>query len=195
MHDNGRRPGERLVLAGLGAVAAALAGWLGTVVGTQWAAQPDVIEDLTAVWPAAGTTPLGGSAAVTVPPEQTLVALLVGTDLRSIAGTTTGDCTADAGGRPLILGWPVLLDFSVTGLLTGNQEAVAIDGWTNTGTSPQTVQISCDTDDSTVEGFVAVPSATAVIPRDPWFQPWGWVALGVAGAALTASGVYRLPSE
>ncbi len=193
MSDDRRRPGERLVLTGLAALVVAFAGWLGTLVGTHWAAQPDVVEDLTAGWTAAGVTPLGRSAAVTVPPRQTLVALLVGTDLRSIAGTTTGDCTAASGGRPVALGWPVLLDFSVTGLLSGNQEAVAISGWTNTGPAAARVDIRCDTADSTVEGFVALPSSTAVIPRDPWFQPWGWVALGVAGAALAAAGVVRLP--
>lgn len=193
--DDGRRTGEALVLAGLGAVAVAATGWLGTVIGTSFAAQPEVTEDLTPAWSAAGTTALGGSATVTVPPGQTLVAFLVGTDLTGIAGTTTGTCSAESGAGRIDLSWPVLLNFSVTGLLGGDREAVAIDGWRNTGSTAAAVDISCDTRDSTVEGFVAVSSATAAIPRDPWFQPWGWLALGAAGAGLAAAGVLRLPRE
>lgn len=193
MREDGQRFNERLVLTGLGLLAAALIGWLGTLVGLAWATDPDVVEDLTGPWSAAGVTPLGGSATVAVPPQQTLVALLVGTDLRSIAGTTTAECSARTGGRPIPLGWPVLLDFAVTGLLAGEREAVAIAGWTNTGAAAVTVDITCDTADSTVEGFVAVPSTTAAIARDPWFQPWGWVALGAVGAAIAVGGVVRLP--
>lgn len=193
MGDDARRSGERLVVTGLGAAVVALIGWLGTGLGSSWVAQPDSVEDLTAAWAAAGVQPLGASAGVPVPAGQTLVALLVGTDLRGISGTTTGTCTATAAGQPLTLGWPVLLDFSVTGLLTGDREAVAIAGWTNTAATEVAVDISCDTRDSTVDGFIAVPSATAVIPREPWFQPWGWAILGIAGAGLAAVGVYRLP--
>lgn len=179
--------------AGLGLLVVSLAGWLATLLGASWAGQPDTIEDLTPVWPGAGVTPLGASVTVSVPSEQTLVALLVGTDLRGIAGTTTGTCTARSGTGSVPLDQPVLLDFSVTGRLAGDREAVAVAGWRNAGEKDLSVDISCDTRDSTVQGFVAVPSWTAAFPKDPWFQPWGWVALGGAGVMLTTLGVVRSP--
>jgi hypothetical protein len=182
-----------LVPAGLGLLVVSLAGWLATLLGASWAGQPDTIEDLTPVWPGAGVTPLGASVTVSVPSEQTLVALLVGTDLRGIAGTTTGTCTARSGTGSVPLDQPVLLDFSVTGRLAGDREAVAVAGWRNAGEEDLSVDISCDTRDSTVQGFVAVPSRTAAFPKDPWFQPWGWVALGGAGVMLTTLGVVRSP--
>lgn len=184
-----------MVLAGFSLAAAATVGWLVTGVAASWMAQPDIVEDLTAAWAASGLTPLGGTETVIVPPRQTLVAFLVGTDLRGIAGTTTGTCTATSGGRPVALDWPVLLDFSVTGLLSGEREAVAVAGWRNTGESPETVAIHCQTTDSTVDGFVALASGTAEIPREPWFQPWGWVSLGAVGAALVVTGLIRLPRD
>lgn len=191
--DVRRRTGGRLVRAGLGLLVVSLAGWLATLLGASWAGQPDTIEDLTPVWPGAGVTPLGASVTVSVPSEQTLVALLVGTDLRGIAGTTTGTCTARSGTGSVPLDQPVLLDFSVTGRLAGDREAVAVAGWRNAGEEDLSVDISCDTRDSTVQGFVAVPSRTAAFPKDPWFQPWGWVALGGAGAMLTTLGLVRSP--
>lgn len=191
--DAGRRSAGRLVPAGLGLLVVSLAGWLATLLGASWAGQPDTIEDLTPVWPGAGVTPLGASVTVSVPSEQTLVALLVGTDLRGIAGTTTGTCTARSGTGSVPLDQPVLLDFSVTGRLAGDREAVAVAGWRNAGEKDLSVDISCDTRDSTVQGFVAVPSRTAAFPKDPWFQPWGWVALGGAGVMLTTLGVARSP--
>ena len=191
--DAGRRSAGRLVPAGLGLQAAPPAGWLATLLGASWAGQPDTIEDLTPVWPGAGVAPLGASVTVSVPSEQTLVALLVGTDLRGIAGTTTGTCTARSGTGSVPLDQPVLLDFSVTGRLAGDREAVAVAGWRNAGEKDLSVDISCDTRDSTVQGFVAVPSRTAAFPKDPWFQPWGWVALGGAGVMLTTLGVVRSP--
>ncbi len=191
--DAGRRSAGRLVPAGLGLLVVSLAGWLATLLGASWAGQPDTIEDLTPVWPGAGVTPLGASVTVSVPSEQTLVALLVGTDLRGIAGTTTGTCTARSGTGSVPLDQPVLLDFSVTGRLAGDREAVAVAGWRNAGEEDLSVDISCDTRDSTVQGFVAVPSRTAAFPKDPWFQPWGWVALGGAGVMLTTLGVVRSP--
>lgn len=191
--DAGRRSAGRLVPAGLGLLVVSLAGWLATLLGASWAGQPDTIEDLTPVWPGAGVTPLGASVTVSVPSEQTLVALLVGTDLRGIAGTTTGTCTARSGTGSVPLDQPVLLDFSVTGRLAGDREAVAVAGWRNAGEEDLSVDISCDTRDSTVQGFVAVPSRTAAFPKDPWFQPWGWVALGGAGVMLTTLGVARSP--
>jgi hypothetical protein len=191
--DVRRRTGGRLVRAGLGLLVVSLAGWLATLLGASWAGQPDTIEDLTPVWPGAGVTPLGASVTVSVPSEQTLVALLVGTDLRGIAGTTTGTCTARSGTGSVPLDQPVLLDFSVTGRLAGDREAVAVAGWRNAGEEDLSVDISCDTRDSTVQGFVAVPSRTAAFPKDPWFQPWGWVALGGAGVMLTTLGVVRSP--
>ncbi|HPY23320.1 MAG: hypothetical protein QG655_2890 [Actinomycetota bacterium] len=191
--DAGRRSAGRLVPAGLGLLVVSLAGWLATLLGASWAGQPDTIEDLTPVWPGAGVTPLGASVTVSVPSEQTLVALLVGTDLRGIAGTTTGTCTARSGTGSVPLDQPVLLDFSVTGRLAGDREAVAVAGWRNAGEKDLSVDISCDTRDSTVQGFVAVPSRTAAFPKDPWFQPWGWVALGGAGAMLTTLGLVRSP--
>ena len=191
--DAGRRSAGRLVPAGLGLLVVSPAGWLATLLGASWAGQPDTIEDLTPVWPGAGVAPLGASVTVSVPSEQTLVALLVGTDLRGIAGTTTGTCTARSGTGSVPLDQPVLLDFSVTGRLAGDREAVAVAGWRNAGEKDLSVDISCDTRDSTVQGFVAVPSRTAAFPKDPWFQPWGWVALGGAGVMLTTLGVVRSP--
>jgi hypothetical protein len=87
---------------------------------------PDTTEDLTAVWKQAGGTPLGQSSTVAVPPGQTLVAFLVGTDLYGIAGTTGGTCTADTGGRTLDLGWPVQLNWSLTDVLNDGQQIVAM---------------------------------------------------------------------
>lgn len=185
--------GVTRVTVGVTVAAVALAGWLVTLVAVSFAARPAGPEDLTAAWTAAGATPLGDEAAVTVPAGATLVAFLVGTDLRGIAGTTTGDCSATSAGAPVDLNWPVLLDFSVTGLLAGEREAVAVAGWRNGGDTVTTIQITCDTRDSTVDGFVALASRTAQLPREPWFQPWGWVALGALGAALAGAGVIRLP--
>lgn len=193
--NDDRQPGRRLIAGGLVVVGAAVIGGLGTAVGAPVAAQPDGVEDLTAVWSAAGPTPPGGTASVLVPPGQTLVAFLVGTDLRGIAGTTTGTCAADADGSRLRLDWPVLLDFSVTGPLAESREAVAVDGWRNDGSSPRRVSISCDSADSGVEYFVAVPSTRAALPATPWFQPWGWVALGTLGALIVAAGAVRARTE
>lgn len=180
---------KRLLVAGLAAVAAAVLGWGVTFLAAGWAAYPDTVEDLTGVWTEAGPTPLGGTAAVGVPPGQTLVAFLVGTDLRGFAGTTSGSCKATSSGGPIGLRWPVLLDYSVDARLTGGLEAVATAGWTNHGRTTADVAISCTTIDSTVRYFVAVPSGTARLADRPWFQPWGWVTLGAAGAALIVAGV------
>lgn len=196
MREGGlRRGGGLLVLSGLGFLAVGLVGWLATLLASAWAARPAVIEDLTAVWPVAGSAPLGGSVTVSVPPGETLVAFLVGTDLRGTAGTTTGTCAAQAGAAAVPLASPVLLDFSVDGLFTGNREAVAVAGWRNAGDDAVAVEISCDTADSTVDGFVAVPSKSAAFPSDPWFQPWGWVTLGSLGGVLIVVGLVRLPRE
>jgi len=186
--------GGPLVLSGLGLMIASVVGWLATVLGSAWVAQPDAIEDLTSVWPGAGVTPLGATSTVAVPAGQTLVAFLVGTELRGIAGTTTGDCRAGSVSGAVALTEPVLLDFSLAGHLSGGRDAVAIAGWRNSGDTVERVEITCETFDSTVEGFVAVPSRTATFPEDPWFQPWGWVVLAGAGAVLTGAGVARSPS-
>lgn len=181
-----------LLKLGLTVVALAVCGWLITLVALPFSQQPSTTEDLTAAWTHAGDTRLGQSATVTVPPGQTLVAFLVGTNLYGAAGTTSGSCAASADGRPLSLGWPVLINRSLAGVLQDGQETVAIAGWTNRAGVAVSVVITCNTIDSTVTHFVAVPSRTAVIPTDPWFQPWGWVALGAMGAALTALGLLRI---
>lgn len=180
---------KRLLVAGMAAVAAAVLGWVVTFLAAGWAAYPDTVEDLTGVWTEAEPTPLGGTATVGVPPGQTLVAFLVGTDLRGIAGTTSGSCTATSSAGPVGLRRPVLLDYSVDARLTGGLQAVATAGWANHGKTTVTVEISCTTIDSTVHYFVAIPSGTARLAEQPWFQPWGWMILGAAGAALIAAGV------
>ncbi len=192
----GQCSGGRVVKAGIGAIAFALIGWLTTVVVISCGAQPDSAEDLTSVWVAAGPTPLGTSTTVEVPSGATLVAFLVGTDLSSAAGTTTGTCSASAAGEPVELGWPVHIDQSITGLLAEGEQTVPIAGWTNgrPGGSAVTVKIICDTHDSTVHHFVAVSTKTAVVETRPWFQPWGWLALAVFGGALIGVGVFRLRS-
>lgn len=183
---------QPLLKLGLAAVTLAVCGWLITLVALPFSQRPSATEDLTAAWTDAGDTRLDQSATVTVPPGQTLVAFLVGTDLYGAAGTTGGSCAATAGGRPLPLGWPVLVNRSLDGVLKDGQETVAIAGWTNRTGSAVSVAITCNTNDSTVTHFVAVPSRTAVITTKPWFQPWGWVALGAMGAVLTALGVLRI---
>ncbi len=182
----------RRVTAGVAVLGMALLGWIGTLLVVPVLQQPDTTEDLTAAWLQAGPTPLGESTTVAVPMGQTLVAFLVGTNLYGIAGTTTGTCTAARHGRPLTLGNPVRIDRSLTGVLAGGQETVAVAGWTNTTGRSAEVEVRCATTDSTVDHYVAVPTRTAVVVHAPWFQPWAWVAIGVAGMALIATGARRV---
>lgn len=181
----------RMITVGLAAGLLAVLGWLATTVALSFAAQTHVTEDLSAVWTPKSRTPLGRSVAVEMPADQTLVALLVGSQLQGIAGTTTGTCTASASGQPLPLAWPVHLDWRVEGRLEVQQQAVAVAGWTNPGASAVTAIVACDTPDSTVAYFVAVPSESAVIAQDPWFQPWAWVALGIFGLSLLVVGIWQ----
>lgn len=179
------------VAAGAALAVASLAGWLITMAAVSFAAKPTGVEDLTAAWTQSGPTPLGDQAAVTVPPGSTLVAFLVGTQLLGTAGTTTGTCTADSATQKIRLAWPVHIERSLTGVLSAGQETVAIAGWTNRSPAPVTVRISCRSSDSGVEHFVAVPTTSARLESPPWFQPWGWLALGVLGAATAAVGALR----
>ena len=179
---------------GLATVLLALLGWIGTSFAVPFLQHPDTTEDLTTVWKQAGATPLGQSSTIAVPPGQTLVAFLVGTDLSGIAGTSGGSCTASTDGRTLDLGWPVQLDWTLTDVLNDGQQSVAIAGWTNRDVRTARVAIGCSTGDSTVDHYVAVPSRTAVVIRYPWFQPWGWAALAAVGLALAVLGVLRVNS-
>jgi len=167
----------------------ALVGWVATMVVTSLASRPNSSEDLTTVWTTSGPTQLGGSTTVEVPVGQTLVAFLVGTQLRGTAGTTTGTCSATSAGGSLPLGWPVQINPSLTGVLASGQEIVAIAGWTNIQDSAVTVQITCVSGDSTVDHFVAVPTRTAVVRHDPWFQPLAWIAVAALGIAATVTGL------
>jgi hypothetical protein len=167
----------------------ALVGWLATMVVTSMASRPKFSEDLTTVWTTSGSTKLGGSTTVEVPVGQTLVAFLVGTQLRGTAGTTTGTCSAASAGGSLPLGWPVQINPSLTGVLATGQEIVAIAGWTNAQDSAVTVQITCASSDSTVDHFVAVPTRTAIVQHDPWFKPVAWIALAALGIAATVAGL------
>lgn len=179
------------VKTGIAMMALALLGFVVTLWVAPFAVRPDSAEDLTAVWKKAGPTALGTSSTVVVPPEDTLVAFLVGTQLLGGAGTTTGTCSATSAGRIIELGSPVQIERSLTGILTNGQETVAVAGWTNSGPADVIVEISCRSADSTVEHFVAVPTRTGVVEHRPWFQPWAWVALAAAGAVLTAVGMPR----
>lgn len=179
------------IRVGVVAIALALTGWLLTMVVNSHSANPTTTEDLTAVWKQAGATPLGSTATVTVPADSTLVAFLVGTDLYGIAGTTTGSCTAESGDAEIRMRRPVHINRSLTGVLRDGQQTVAIAGWANRTGDPVTLAVRCDSRDSTVEHFVAVPSRSAVVETDPWFQPWGWLALGAIGATLVAAGAKR----
>lgn len=179
------------VKIGLAMIGFALVGFLATLVVHPFLLRPDSTEDLTAAWQKAGPTALGATTTVAVPPGDTLVAFLVGTQLLGTAGTTTGTCYATSAGRTLELASPIQIERSLTGILQPGQQTVAIAGWTNDGPVDKSVEISCRTRDSTVDYFIAVPTRTAVPNRDPWFQPWGWVALGAAGAALAATGLIR----
>lgn len=183
---------RRLAAAGAGLLALSLLGWIATLVAVPFLQRPQMAEDLTTAWNQSGPTPLGEATTVSVPAHQTLVAFLVGTDLYGIAGTTGGSCQASSDGRPIGLGWPVQIDRSLTGVLTDGQETVAIAGWTNPADTTASVEIRCNSSDSTVQHFVAVPAGTAVVTQEPWFQPWGWVVLAGAGAALIAAGVGRV---
>lgn len=176
---------------GLVAVGLALLGWVVTLFAVPFLQHPNATEDLTAVWTQAGPTPLGQSTSVAVPPAQTLVAFLVGTDLYGIAGTTTGSCTATRDGQPVHLDGRVQIERSLTGVLEDGQETVAIAGWTNATDGVVRVEISCTTGDSTAHHYVVVPSRTAVVTRDPWFQPWGWVVIAVLGVAFIVAGVEK----
>ena len=173
----------------------AFAGWIITVLVLAFAAQPDASEDLSAPWKQAGATPLGGTASVAVPGGETLVAFLVGTQLRGTAGTTTGTCAATSDGHRLDLGWPVHVNPSLTGILSPGQEVVAIAGWTNRSDGPARVDITCTTQDSTVDHFVAVPSRTAALETAHWFQPWGWVGLGILGLTVAGVGMATRPTR
>lgn len=187
MANRGRR-----VTVGVAVLGLALLGWIGTLVLVPLLQQPRTTEDLTAAWTQAGPTPLGESTAVSVPAGQTLVAFLVGTDFYGIAGTTSGTCTAASDGRPLELSRPVHINRSLTGVLADGQETVAVAGWRNTAAQAVSVEVRCTTGDSTVDHYVAVPTRTAVVAHDPWFQPWGWVAVAVVGLAVIVTGVQRV---
>lgn len=179
----------RLVKTGLGLLGLAVVGWLVTLFAVSFTARPHSFEDLTAVWRKAGPTALGATASVNVPPGDTLVAFLVGTDLTGIAGTTGGDCSAASQGSPLALGWPVQIETVLTGILEPGQQIVPIAGWSNDTSNDAVVEISCSTGDSTVDHFVAVPTRTGVVEHDPWFQPWLWVAIGGAGLVVLSAAV------
>lgn len=172
-------------------MALALVGFVATLVIHPLLLRPHTFEDLTAAWNKAGTTALGTSVTVVVPPGDTLVAFLVGTQLLGSAGTTTGTCAATSAGRTIELGSPVQIERSLTGILKPGQETVAIAGWTNSRSANAVVQISCGSSDSGVEHFVAVPTRTGVVDHEPWFQPWAWVALAVAGGGVTVAGLVR----
>jgi hypothetical protein len=187
----GRVTGGGLLKGGIAAIVLAVLGWVLTFVAGTFLAQPDTIEDLTPAWAAAGATPLGDSRMVVVPPGQTLVAFLVGTDLLGSAGTTTGSCSATTAGRPIDLSWPVQINPELSGILGNGQQVVGVAGWTNHDRTNVTVEITCDSGDSTVEHFVAIPTHTGALSWDPWFQPWGWLALGTLGFLACALGVAR----
>lgn len=194
MHSEVPKP-RRLTTLGVAMTVLAVTGWLVTMVVSAFVAQPDTVEDLSAAWKQAGPIPLGETADVTVPGRQTLVAFLVGTQLRGTAGTTSGTCGATSDGRRLDLGWPVHVNPSLTAILKPDQEVVAIAGWTNPGDDPIRVDITCTTSDSTVEHFVAVPSRTAALESGHWFQPWGWVALGMVGLTAAGLGLANRPTR
>lgn len=185
-----------MLTIGLALIALAFAGFLVTMIATSMSARPGGardpgVEDLSDAWRAAGPTPLGGSTAVRVPPRETLVAFLVGTQLGGAAGTSTGRCAADADGREITLGWPVDVNPSVDATLTHGSDLVAVGGWTNPGNASVAVRVSCNSADSGVDHFVAVPTRTAVVRHIPWFQPWGWAGLAGFGAMLLGAGVFR----
>lgn len=180
-----------LLKIGLAALVAAALGWVVTFAAGTFVTQPNSVENLTPAWRAAGATPLGDTTTVSLPPGQTLVAFLVGTDLLSLAGTTTGTCSASSAGRPIELSWPVQINPELHGILGNGQQIVAVAGWVNHGRSPVSVEIACTSRDSTVEHFVAIPTRTGAVPRNPWFQPWGWLALGIFGVIAVAVAVVR----
>lgn len=180
---------------GLTMIGLAVVGFVATLAIHPFLLRPDSVEDLTRAWQKAGPTALGATATVAVPPGDTLVAFLVGTQLLGLAGTTTGTCAATAAGRTLELGSPIQIERSLTGILKPDQQTVAIAGWTNDGPADAAVQITCQSKDSTVDHFVAVPTDTAVVDRAPWFQPWGWIALAAVGSALAAAGLIRPTSR
>ena len=179
--------GRRRVTVGVSLLALALAGWVGTLFLAPLHQHPDRAEDLTAAWTRAGPTRLGQPTTVVVPSGQTLVAFLVGTQLNT-AGTSTGSCTASRDGRPVDLGWPVQIDRSLTGVLADGQQTVAIAGWTSDAGNDVRVEIRCSSKDSGVQHYVAIPTRTAVLTKNPWFQPWAWVVTAVVGIALIAAG-------
>jgi hypothetical protein len=180
-----------LLKFGLGALVVAALGWVLTFVAGTFSTQPDSVENLTPAWSAAGATPLGEATTVSVPPGQTLVAFLVGPDLLSAAGTTTGTCSASDAGRPVDLSWPVQSNPELSGILRNGQQIVAVAGWANHDRNPLSVEITCTSSDSTVEHFVALPTRTGTVPRNPWYQPWGWLALGTSGVLAIAIAVAR----
>jgi hypothetical protein len=179
-----------LVKTGLGLVGLAVIGWLVTLLAVSFTARPHSVEDLTAVWRKAGPTALDATASVTVPPGDTLVAFLVGTDLTGIAGTTGGSCSATSQGHPLGLTWPVQIETVLSGILEPGQQTVPIAGWSNDGSRDALVEISCSTRDSTVSHFVAVPTRTGAVEHDPWFQPWLWIGTGGCGLLVLSAAVF-----
>ncbi len=65
--------------------------------------------------------------------------------------------------------------------------------WTAAGATPlgDSRMVAVPPGQTLVAFLVAIPTRTGALPRNPWFQRWGWLAMGTLGVLACALGVAR----
>ena len=190
--SRGSRSAGPLLAIGIVLILGSVIGWIATSFVSSMAASGESgREDLTVQFHEAGPTPLGQPATVTLRAGQTAVAYLIGTGLHGTAGTTTGTCHArDEQNQSVAVTSNVFIETSVSDVLKAGQELVAVGGVSTD--HDVTLSITCDTSDSGVDHFVAVPTNAGTVATPPSWSPTAWIVAGLLGTALITAAFPRL---